>query len=307
VDEHNICVFTFDNRAALLPHTLLWIFRTKKLSDRQTQHKRNNIRQFFKISINIHCITSAEPVGPIGSVPSSKMTMGKQRISVVGLVVSVSIVISMNINHIHNLFHPEVELESAGLKSPLVEKVPNSNPAPCDADHFPCELSSVFPDPLSPEIAWDHKYSKDMAIPRGLGYYHIKPSDQFVPATHPDSRIWGQLGPSKSNIAPYIEGDAIPQNIRYYPGEDPSSSDVHLDIAVRSRSPALNREADDFIPASLGYYSSEVPLRLDDTDGFDPSSQSYMRDSSFYGDAYRAAYPFDPENRPKFYEAAAAA
>ena len=229
----------------------------------------------------------------------------KQRISIVAVLVSLLIVVSMNLNHIDHFFSPELELESAGLKSPLVEKVPNGNPAPCDADHFPCDLSSVYPDPLSPEIAWSHKYSKDMTIPRGLGYYHIKQSKPLKEAL-PDPRIWGQLGPSTSNIAPYIEGDAIPQNIRYYPGEEPLSVDVQS-RAERARVPALNHEEDDFIPLSLGYYSSEVPLRLDDTDGFDPSSQSYMRDSSFYGDAYRAAYPFDPETRPKFYEAAAGA
>uniref|UniRef100_A0A7S0M044 Uncharacterized protein n=1 Tax=Cryptomonas curvata TaxID=233186 RepID=A0A7S0M044_9CRYP len=229
----------------------------------------------------------------------------KQRISIAAVLVSVSIVVSMNVDYIDNLFSPELELESAGLKSPLVEKVPKANPAPCDADHFPCDLSSVYPDPLSPEIAWGHKYSKDMTIPRGLGYYHIKPSDQPLPEA-PDPRIWGQLGPSTSNIAPYIEGDAIPPNVRYYPGEEPLSDDAQSRVE-RARVPALNHEEDDFIPLSLGYYSSEVPLRLDDTDGFDPSSQAYMRDSSFYGDAYRAAYPFDPENRPKFYEAAAAA
>ena len=230
----------------------------------------------------------------------------RRRIIVYGLLACVSIIFYTHVNNIEHSLYPEFALESVGLKSPLIEKVPQGNPAPCDAEHFPCDLSSIFPDPLSPEIAWDHKYSKDMTIPRGLGYYHYKPPDQDFPrAEHADPKILGQLGPSTSNVLPYVEGDAIPHNVRYYPDEEPLSFDS-TSITKYAPGPAANREADDFIPLSLGYYTSEVPLRLDDTDGFDPSLQAYMRDSSFYGDAYRAAYPFDPENRPKFYQSAAA-
>jgi hypothetical protein len=188
-----------------------------------------------------------------------------------------------------------IELESAGLKSPLIEKVPKSNPVPCDINHFPCDPSSIYPDPQPSEIAWNHKYDKEMTIPRGLGYYHIKGKDSGAKGAR-DPRIWGQLGPKSDKIDPFVDGNAIPRGVGYYPDE---AITAKPDVA-RSIVQFPDRSDDDFIPLSLGYYASEVPERLQDTDGFS-TSQSYMRDSSFYGDAYRSAYPFDPESRPKFY------
>ena len=189
-------------------------------------------------------------------------------------------------------------LEAAGLKSPLIEKVPKTNPIPCDIDHFPCDPSSIFPDPRAAEIAWNHRYIREMTIPRGLGYYHIKGSDEMGQAA--DSRIWGQLGPSKDSVKPFVDGNSIPHGIGYYPDEIAASAEDSQDAL---RVPLAEKTDEDFIPLNLGYYASEVPARLEDTDGFD-STQSYMRDPTFYGDAFRSAYPFDPESRPNFYPTA---
>jgi hypothetical protein len=205
--------------------------------------------------------------------------------------ISTAVIITIHLKSEHT------SLESAGLQSPLVEKVPSAPPfVECNVDHFPCDKSSIFPDPEAPEIAWDHKYSKDMVIPRGLGYYHIKP----LKANRKDTRIWGKLGPSKGTIESFQEGNSIPQGVGYYPGEtEEMKNSGHNGGFVA----AEEHSEDNFIPRGLGFFTSEVPYRIEDTDGFD-ETQSYMRDPTFYHDAYRSAYPFDGENKPHFYEAA---
>ena len=188
--------------------------------------------------------------------------------------------------------HPyRVILESPGLKSPLVEEVPKkSQVPPCDSDHFPCDIASIYPDPLSPEIAWDHKYDKKMRIPRGLGYYHRR-----APVATADARIWGRLAP-KADIQPFNNESSIPLGVGYYPGEAEGTASATSRPEI-SQEPEVDEK---FLPVGLGYYESEIPIRMSDTDGFDPDSQSYMRDSSFYYDAFRSAYPFNPENTPSF-------
>ena len=209
--------------------------------------------------------------------------------------IAISVPVSVLIMCLLYTSNRDLELESAGLKSPLIEKVPTGNPTPCDFDHFPCDPSSIYPDPQPSEIAWNHKYDKAMTIPRGLGYYHI--NKKLTRGAH-DPRIWGQLGPTKNDIEKYADGNSIPRGLGYYPEETISTQNA---ITPTMQSP--DRGSDDFIPLSIGYYKSEIPERVLDTDGFDPS-QSYMRDPSFYGDSFRSAYPFDPESRPKFYPAA---
>ncbi|EKX44083.1 hypothetical protein GUITHDRAFT_109865 [Guillardia theta CCMP2712] len=161
----------------------------------------------------------------------------------------------------------------------LLEEVNIEELNKCDEDKdsdLSCE------DERRPEVAG---YTKEWTIPRGLGYYHVSPepnTDSISsvgrskrPAHNAVGWQWGQTAPTPPFKNVRDGEDSIPQGIGYYRGDSA-------------------KEEEDIIPQGLNYYKGA-------TDEYD---QDYLRDPTYFDQAYRLAYPKlpDQDNRAKFFD-----
>mmetsp|Transcript_16609 Transcript_16609/g.25803 ORF Transcript_16609/g.25803 Transcript_16609/m.25803 type:complete len:213 (-) Transcript_16609:1033-1671(-) len=156
-------------------------------------------------------------------------------------------------------------------------------------------------DENTPELPFDDDhYSKDWAIPKGIGYYHKangKPKwskgddiDRIHRGGHPFPfriRKWGNSKGFNSNKK---SADEIPRGIGYY-------------HPAKSREPAVNPSKDpepkekyedgDLVPKGLGFYGRSLPRDY---------PENHLRDPTYYYQAHRLAYPElpDEQNRAQF-------
>jgi len=154
-------------------------------------------------------------------------------------------------------------------------------------------------DERRPEVAGFEKYTKEWTIPRGLGYYHVssEPATDSIsavgrskrPAHNSVGMQWGQTAPTPPLNRVRNEEDTIPQGIGYYSG---TSVNGQWMIPLASL-PEAKGEGH-VIPGGLNYYKGA-------TEEYD---QDYLRDPTYFDQAYRLAYPKlpDQDNRAKFFD-----